>query len=331
MFGSDEICLDQILVMKQQEETSYKCDNYLEVKSPSLSQECSCKAPLHLQHEALEESPTSVFDMLSIFIPTFERKERKQDLHSCPKDDVAYQSKISRLISWRTEMIKWSYRVVDAYGFSHTSVAIAFSNLDRYICTFPQHQRSSITRQDFVLMSITCLYISIKIFEAKRKLSIFAFQEMSQYAYSAESFRRMESEILTALKWKVNPPVAKSYIIPLLQLLNKRLLEISPNAQQSGCMDQNQQRCILFDSSNLVNISLSDSALVSKRPSSIAIAAILISWLEGQFYHTEDDKPKVSTQIYCNEMKDLLNINIDCDEVEFVYNRLKKIHRQLSP
>lgn len=373
LWCNNDMCLDQILVMKQQEDTSYKCDDYLQLRKLSHSRDFSGEPPLHLQQAAFEEcaqflnmlsidnspttrrhrrqisensnnleiptlaemddfvidcsarntSPSSVFDMLSTSIPNIERKHKEQGVSLNPQEHLNNQSNVRHLVLWRTEMSKWCYRVVDAYYFSRNTAAIALSNLDRYICTIPQDKHISITRRDLVLMTITCLYIAIKVTEAKRKLSIFALEEMSKYAYTVESIRQMECEILSALDWKVNPPVAQSFVIPVLQLFNKRLLEASPYAHQSDHMNPHQQRCILIESSHLVEMSLTDCALVSKRPSSVAIAAILISYLQCQF----DDKLQASTQTYCHEMRDLLNIDIDCDEVEFVYNRLMKFRR----
>ena len=373
LWCNNDIFLDQILVMKQQEDTTYKCDDYLQLSNSSHPRDFSGEPPLHVQQAAFEEcaqfinmlsidnspntrrhkrqisdssnnleiptlaemddftidcsarqtSPSSVFDMLSTSIPNLERKHKEQGVSLIPQEDLNNQSNVRHLVLWRTEMSKWCYRVVDAYYFSRNTAAIALSNLDRYICTMPQDKRIAITRRDLVLMTITCLYIAIKITEAKRKLSIFALEEMSKYAYSVESIREMECEILLALDWKVNPPVAQSFVIPVLQLFNKRLLEESPYAYESDHMNPHEQRCILIESSHLVEMSLTDCALVSKRPSSVAIAAILISHLQSQF----NDKPQVSTQTYCREMRDLLNIDVDCDEIEFAYNRLMKFHR----
>jgi hypothetical protein len=430
----DDAILEQILVMKHQEETSYKCEDYLQTGSLCSSvpirknDKGLPKIPLHLQQAAFEEcaqfinmlvidsntsnneqsietnhqnsedhyhnkcihrtratevrvkpetsygyflqvptlseasvedyhrvtpqklhkSPSSVLDLQNDVTSS---GENLRDLHrlsgnyssskslssstSSQEDNLSLNCKnLRHLALWRRQMCRWAYRVVDAFGFYRVSAAVAFSILDRYICTIPHKKRCAITRRQFVLMTITSLYLSIKTSEAKRKLSLFALLEMThQQVFIADDIREMELTILEALQWKVNPPIASAFVSPLLKLIDSRLSQRAQNGKhQERNMDSKQLQHIFVNAHRLLELSYIDGKLISKCPSSVAISAILL--VCNKLKNTSCSHPfqirynSASIHTHCDEIRDLLQIQINYDEILTTYRRLERIYRR---
>ena len=114
---------------------------------------------LHLHHpcirtrKILPHSPS----------PPIQKWQSQVPLHPSPLHPFAL---------WRQQMYDWSCLVVDKYHIHRECVTLSFNLLDRYICyelsssssCSPQRSPSPpITRDDYQLFSMTCLYIAIKL------------------------------------------------------------------------------------------------------------------------------------------------------------------------
>lgn len=128
--------------------------------------------------------------------------------------------------------------VVDSFGMDRELVNMAFHLLDRYMAHELSHHQedagmtttttttlpATITRDDFQLFSMTCLYMVIKINEIyPRKLGMEALVNMSRGFYSVRDVTLAEQDILKALKWHVNPPTSPSYVRMFLQVFPEHL------------------------------------------------------------------------------------------------------------
>lgn len=63
----------------------------------------------------------------------------------------------SHLESWRSKMCEWCYRVVDHYGLARESVAVAMNILDRYV------SKSVVSDTNYTLATVAAIQIAIKV------------------------------------------------------------------------------------------------------------------------------------------------------------------------
>lgn len=171
---------------------------------------------------------------------------------------------------WRQQMFDWACMVVDGYGLERDSVAISFNLLDRFIVlesSKPSCDALPITRDDYQLFSMTCLYIAIKIVETvHKKLPVQTLVDMSKNYYTKEVIEATERDILKALNWQVHAPTGLSYARLLAQLF--------PTLAASRHMEATAL--------TLTEIAVADSFFVACRPSVVGMAAILhAARLEG--------------------------------------------------
>mgnify|MGYP005844427061 CR=1 FL=1 len=90
---------------------------------------------------------------------------------------------------WREKIVEWMYQVIDHFDFSREIVSIAVSYLDRFLAT--RH----VTKQLFQLISITTLYLAIKLYEGKR-IHMYTMTRLSRGFFTVEDLQLMELEVL---------------------------------------------------------------------------------------------------------------------------------------
>mmetsp|Transcript_22981 Transcript_22981/g.63973 ORF Transcript_22981/g.63973 Transcript_22981/m.63973 type:complete len:358 (+) Transcript_22981:43-1116(+) len=127
---------------------------------------------------------------------------------------------------WRRKLVEWCFEVADHFGFDREVVNTAINYLDRAVCHKTQTSETPVVKRDFQLMAVTSLYIAIKThgqtesFEGpRRKLKIDAFVQLSRGVFTVETIEATERQILTDLKWRMNPPTNLRFISYLLRLL----------------------------------------------------------------------------------------------------------------
>jgi Cyclin, N-terminal domain len=83
--------------------------------------------------------------------------------------------------AWRHQMFDWAVMVVDSIGADRESVACCFHLLDRFLVTELRRTRAPpITRDDYQLFCMTCLYIATKVIDPyPHKLSVQTLVDMS--------------------------------------------------------------------------------------------------------------------------------------------------------
>lgn len=127
--------------------------------------------------------------------------------------------------SWRRKLCEWCYEVVDHFSFDREVVAIALNYLDRVASEWSLRPSFLITKRQYQLYAVTCLYMAIKLHGevdtiegTRRKLKIDAFYELSRKQFEIDTIEKTERHILSVLDWKVNPPTCLRFISTLLGL-----------------------------------------------------------------------------------------------------------------
>eukprot|EP00577_Skeletonema_sp_RCC1716_P023010 CAMPEP_0113399022 /NCGR_PEP_ID=MMETSP0013_2-20120614/15301_1 /TAXON_ID=2843 ORGANISM="Skeletonema costatum, Strain 1716" /NCGR_SAMPLE_ID=MMETSP0013_2 /ASSEMBLY_ACC=CAM_ASM_000158 /LENGTH=127 /DNA_ID=CAMNT_0000283863 /DNA_START=29 /DNA_END=409 /DNA_ORIENTATION=+ /assembly_acc=CAM_ASM_000158 len=68
--------------------------------------------------------------------------------------------------SCRKAMANWCYQVADTLGFSHETVSLTMSFLDRYLSSRRGRSQEALdSRNMFQLVAITCFYTAVKTYE----------------------------------------------------------------------------------------------------------------------------------------------------------------------
>ena len=185
----------------------------------------------------------------------------------------------------RSKMVFWYCQVVEFCNFNREVVELSMRCVDRFLDTLlatpNSHMEALNSRETYELASMTALYIIVKINETEildpRILSDFSMGDFSE-----EDIKRTEAAMLTALRWRVNPPTAISFLRHLLALL--------PTSEN---VDAGTIRAIYEMATHQVEKSILDYRLVTTRPSVIAYAAILnsIQGIDRQSFPSSDCVP----------------------------------------
>lgn len=203
----------------------------------------------------------------------------------------------------REKMCEWSYRVVDHFHASRNVASIAFAYLDRFV------DLCSCDRHAFKLAAMTCLYMAMKLFNA-REISMRSLAELSRGEFDMAHIAEMEGIILKTLSWRLNPPTPQCFINALYGLLPSA----STPVKRAIC-----QRATFF-----VELSLFDYCFVTQPRSAIALAALLNA-MEGM------DETVVSKQDqlkFVKTLRETVKLEHSEEKVESIRNRLWFIYSQ---
>lgn len=333
--------VEQIAVMRRQEESMYRCPDYLsvggldqqlcqEVHLRKVVEECAniitdlslCdRQPLDVEQEEADEpvrqpsvtSPlctAAVFTDSSVATDIVEEKRQKGSSASAGRK----RDRNSMLGQWRQQMCAWCYQVVDSFGFDRDVVAVAFSFLDRYLA---KEAMSSIpiTREDFQLFTMTALYTAIKITQPACKLSVDALVDMSRGYFSADHFTETEMDMLASLQWRMNPPTSLAFVGHYIDLL--------PLSSDKKCT-------VMAMCRRITETAVSDSFFISRNTSFVAISAILIALREKKL---EDAKSLDVSQSTINEfsmkVKNLTKVDVHSSEFAAVIRRLENMCKKI--
>lgn len=119
--------------------------------------------------------------------------------------------------SCRRLMVQWCNQIADFCHYQRETVAIATSCLDRFLST-REGQSTLYDRDQYQLAVMTSLYIAVKIHE-REAMDPKLVSNLSRGAHSPEAIEAMESKILNAIQWRVNPPTAYSFVQQILSLV----------------------------------------------------------------------------------------------------------------
>lgn len=118
------------------------------------------------------------------------------------------------LVIWREKICHWTYSVIDHFELSRKTVAVSINLFDRYLATQGNRCDGSLA----LLISLTTLYIAIKVHE-KKKIKLSTLTELSRCQFSGEDIEQMEIRILQSISWFIHPPTVVDFISHLLKFL----------------------------------------------------------------------------------------------------------------
>jgi hypothetical protein len=300
-FQHDEEIINTIRAMRRQEEDIYGCQDYLSTDFTAKTKPVRPLTP-NTSLRVIEECANLVTD-----ISFNEIEGRYKDTMS--PNDIRFRSDTSKtsdevtlptkesignhlLGDWRSQMCNWAYTVVDTFGFSRITVAIAFNYLDRFLaieCLRP----TSICREDFQLFSMTALYLAIKVHESGERLPLDTLVDMSRNCFLCEDFERAESDMIKALQWRLSPPIASRFLTEFC------------NLYPIDKLDPWVYRC-----HELLEVLVADSFLLSHKQSHIALAAMLFTCETGH--------QSSSMEEFCTYLRK--TTCVDMKEVNFAYD-----------
>ena len=207
----------------------------------------------------------------------------------------------------REQIVDWCYGTIDVLQLARSNVAVAMSIADRFmsnpnrllVCQFTPSlfspQEIMYDRTMFQLLAVTALYIAIKINE-QVIFSVEQCAEATHGVYTIEDIEAMERAILECLSWKVSGPTALEVGYIVLELATPQVQDISElNNELIGSIVED----LAFQTESAVR----DYHLATKRPSTIAIMALLNA------IKYNDKMSKTVRQHYLNA---LLNVLEQC-------------------
>lgn len=138
----------------------------------------------------------------------------------------------------------------------------------------------------FRVVSVTSLYIAIKLHATKRRnITAREFAQLCQGAVTGQEIIDIEIKILFALNWNVNPPIPMQYAQELLELIfnpsSSRMCISLP--YDWSFMSEMREHILELVSYQLEITTLYDKGLHLTKSSIIAIAAVLNA-LQGVVY-----------------------------------------------
>lgn len=259
----NDFVVDQLTVLLRQE-VAYRCPDYMSPDFQRRHVAQKTQAPLQFVEEcaAIFTDPSLQKSLSTSFqpSPTDVRRITSVSQLQAESPPVPKSSDMDHLSPWRSQMCAWAYTAVDTFGHDRSTVAVAFNLLDRYLAA-ESIAGVTITRQDFQLFTMTCLYMAVKLMEESHaQLSVYSMIDMSRGFYSALDFEETELEILAALDWRVNPPTAAT----ICNLLLEFIMDVDDIELRNSSLRFCEQAVI-------------DSYYVSQSASDIAMSAILLS------------------------------------------------------
>lgn len=176
--------------------------------------------------------------------------------------------KITQLITSRDAqnhrllMVKWAYNAVDKYDLDRSIVSFAFSYFDRFMALYSDLADFECTQ----ILAMTCLYVAAKVHSSRTApLTISRIARMSKGCFERKQIVEMEKRLISILSWYMHPPVPTLFVETVRHFLyNNRNLS-------SAKKDQVYDMTIY-----LIELSVCDHFFVTKRPSSVAAAALQI-------------------------------------------------------
>ena len=178
---------------------------------------------------------------------------------------------------WRTQICQWYFQVSDCFDFDRGVVFVALNYLDRAVAQNCETLKFT-TNRELQLVAVTALYLAMKLHgeiepatsQAKgskyerKKLTIDAFVVLSKRHFDVCAIETMELDLLSILKWQLNPIDARVFVACMLELMTERNTYLQ------------EWRCIFDIARYIAELSLGEVDLVfSTRPSVVACASIL--------------------------------------------------------
>lgn len=300
------------------------------------------------------------------------------------------------LIDWRTNIAEWFFNMADGCKFERNSAIKALAFLDIYamhVC-FPGHAPGTLSssssaspspkkarteensnadsdplngmsRQQYSLAAFACFYIAAKVYNSgPQVISSNVLSNMVRGKFTAEQIEEMEVEILTILRFRVNPPTAVTYVWELMPMLQPN--GVCSNANIDGANNDMAENYFSdrlsapgnFGSCTWVPKTETQAAIVTSAsyycelatyspfypllsmigPSKIALAAIIEA--AGRVYCANGDSDgQANFQARVHDLSDIAESDCQwapmkafeyCDDIKYAQTRISAMLRQYS-
>jgi Cyclin, N-terminal domain/Cyclin, C-terminal domain len=161
----------------------------------------------------------------------------------------------------RSRIVSWMYSIIEYVDLSRETVEISMNLVDRYIAT-PEGGSALHDPNMYQLAALTCMYTAIKIHE-RAALDLETVSKLSRGTYAPQEIAEMESRILFALHWHLNPPTALCFV--------RQLLELIP----TDVITDDYRRASYDIAKYLSELAVSEGELVPVKSSTIAFGALM--------------------------------------------------------
>jgi hypothetical protein len=168
----------------------------------------------------------------------------------------------------RRKMARWCYNVCETYQLSTEVAEVAMNVLDRYLATLAGKPALK-NRCTYQLACMSCLYTAVKTHETK-VVDPQMVSTMLRVGYSEKDVIQMESNILTALQYRVHPPTSMSFVRSYLDLITTTMMIPS-------LMDPQHRQTVMEVSAKQVQEALSLYQFVTVQASMIGYCCLMNS------------------------------------------------------
>lgn len=170
-------------------------------------------------------------------LETIHAMRRQEELAYSVPDYLSYLPETTALetpvdASCRFVMAKWCNEIADFCNYKRETVAIAMNCLDRFMSS-PSGQEILLDRNLYQLAAMTALYSSVKIHE-QEAMDPNLVSTLSRGVHSPKAVEAMESKMLNAIQWRVNPPTAMSFVRSMIGLVPD---DIMHSCEREAVMD----------------------------------------------------------------------------------------------
>jgi len=237
------------------------------------------------------------------------KKMRRENSSNCVSSANSDFSAERIEMVYRQKICEWMYRVVDHFQVSRDLVSISISYLDRYLAA----TGAGCNTRVFRLASVAALYIACKQFDMSRSfIKARTLSELSRSEFSDEDIETMEMQLLSTLKWRMNPPTAPCFVRHIFTILVPRDADsMFPN--------------MLEDSLYFTDLALCDYFFVTKRSSVVAVSSMINAIKKRcNFGNLEQDEASFLVKHICR----ICNVSDSCIDVKASQERLWKIYTE---
>ena len=102
--------------------------------------------------------------------------------------------------------------MVDHFDLPRERVSVFANLLDRFLQCYLAEHPEGINKKHFQLLSLTILYLTVKLDCHQRFLSMEMMIHLSREKFTKAQMVEMEKEVLKTLKWKLHPPTPSVFL-----------------------------------------------------------------------------------------------------------------------
>ena len=195
--------------------------------------------------------------------------------------------------------------MVDHFELTRNVVSTCTNLLDRYLAIYFEARASAgvpaITKREFQLVTMCCLYLAVKL-KGHIRVPLEYMVQLSRGTINITQLQDMEMELLSQLSWLVNPPTSFDFLQRYLRLLQPE------DASNGQFLDDMNGRTMTVSSprltaledlaSFLIELSVLDYYFVNFRASTVALAALFNAMDEDPFLEPRSQNPFLENKLY---------------------------------